>query len=318
MNPLVEFLDNRNPPDAARMVENLYKFLPFSLARLIERRLTHRHMRSLAPRTSFQKTPEGGWNVRHAGKNIARSVPLDQLVGIIDRPVTIVATGPSAKQYDWDELRKGERFVIAVAGAPTFLKSVDIRPDLFVVSDSRLANRAIQHFQNAAGVPMVTVLRGASIHATESPRELQTRPFSLIEKINSWYGTPSLTVEALIDLNRRSDSPFHFADETAPDGRCGWSAAPELGFFTATTVTFVALQIAVRLGARDIEIVGMDLTSAPRVYDEGAEDLPNSLEEHYETVILPAFRTMRRALTGTGVTVRNLSPVCPLPADLFP
>ena len=300
------------------MIEKLYGFLPFPLARLIERRMTYRHMRSLAPRTSFLRTPEGGWDVRHAGKHIARSVPLDQLVGLIDKPVTIVATGPSAKHHDWDELRKGGRFVIAVAGAPTFLKSIGIRPDLFVVSDSRLASRAIQHFRNAAGVPMVTVLRGASIHAIESPCELQTRPFSIIEKINSWYGKPSLTDEALLKLNRSSNSPFHFADEASPDSRCGWSSAPELGFFTATTVTFVALQIAVRLGARDIEIVGMDLTSAPRVYDEGAEPLPNSLEEHYETVILPSFLEMSRALAGSGVSIRNLSPVCALPADLFP
>ena len=82
-------------------------------------------------------------------------------------------------------------------------------------------------------------------------------------------------------------------------------------------MTFVALQIAVRLGARDIEIVGMDLSSAPRVYSEGGKALPNSLESHYRPVILPSFQAMHRALAGSGITVRNLSPVCPLPAELF-
>ena len=244
-------------------------------------------------------------------------MPLEELVGNIEKPVTIVASGPSAEDHDWNRLRSGERFLIAVAGASTFLKSLEIRPDLFVVSDSRLASRAIQHFENAAGIPMVTVLRGASIHAAESPAELQTRRFSLIERINSWYGLPSLPDSLLLDLNKRSGSPFRFASEEFPDDRCGWSSAPELGFFSATTVTFVALQIAVRLGAQDIEIVGMDLSSAPRVYDEGGKPLPNSLEAHLEPVILPSFQAMKQALDGSGVAVRNLSPVCPLPRELF-
>ena len=316
MTPLAEFLEKRNPRDVA-IVEKLYKYLPQSAARLIERRMADRHMRSLAPRTSFRRTAQGGWDVIHAGKEIAQSLPLDHLVGIIERPVTIVATGPSAKKHDWERLKAEGRFVIAVAGASTFLKSLNIRPDLFVVSDSRLARRAIQHFHNAAGVPMVTVMRGASIHAAESPGELRTRRFSLIERVNSWYGLPRLRDDELLDINRRSDSPFHFADELAPDDRCGWSSAPELGFFSATTVTFVALQVAARLGATDIEIVGMDLSSAARVYDEGGKPLPNSLEAHYGPVILPSFQAMHRALSGSGVVVRNLSPVCPLPAELF-
>ena len=45
---------------------------------------------------------------------------------MIDRPVTIVATGPSAKEYNWDELRDSGRFVIAVAGAPTLLNAFHV------------------------------------------------------------------------------------------------------------------------------------------------------------------------------------------------
>jgi KDO transferase-3 len=317
VTPLEEFLSNRDSRDTASLVEWMYRHLPTPLARLGERGLLRRHMRSIMPRVSFSRNDDGGWTIRHRAETIARSRPLEQLVGMIDKPVTIVATGPSAKDHDWETLRDGGRFVIAVAGAPTLLKSVNLRPDLFVVSDSRFARRGAAHFGNAGGVPLVTVLRAASIHAIESRNELSSRPFALIEQINSWYGLPRLTPEALMALNLRSGSPFRFPERPDPHYRCGWSTIPEHGYFSATTVAFVALQIAVRLGARDIEIIGMDLSSAPRAYDEGKEPLPNSLEAHFKPVILPSFEIMRESLKGTGVSVRNLSPVCPLPRTLF-
>lgn len=300
------------------MVERLYRFLPHPLARLTERSLCFRHMRSIAPAISFIRNGDDGWSVRHGTKTIAEGRALQRLVGTVDRPVTIVATGPSAKTYDWDRLRAENRFVIAVAGAPTFLQSVDVRPDLMVVSDSRFARYGIAHFRNAPGVPLVTVLRAASILASESREELLNRPFALIEQINSWYGLPRMPYGDLITINRDSGSPFHFPHPADPHYRIGWSERPELGFFTGATVAFVALQIAVSLGARDIEIVGMDLSGATRAYDEGGKPVRNTLASNYEPVILPSFGMMHRALERGGVTIRNLSPVCPLPRTLFP
>lgn len=318
MTPLDEFLENRDPRDLAQVVARLYRFLPHPLARLVERNLRPRHMRSIAPAVSFFKNNEGGWTVRHGTQTVAQGRPLEGLVGTLERPVTIVATGPSAKDHDWESVRDGGRFVIAVAGAPTLLKERNIRPDLLVVSDSRFARYGIGHFRNAPGVPLITVLRAASILANESREELVGRPFALIEQINSWYGLPRLPYEALLDLNRQSGTPFHFPEPPDPDYRIGWSHAPELGFFSAATVAFVALQVAVRLGARDIEIVGMDLSGASRAYDEGDKPVRNTLGPNYEPVILPSFMMMHQALKDSGVSIRNLSPVCPLPGELFP
>ena len=318
VTPLEEFLENRDPRDLAPLVERLYRFLPHPLARLSERCLQPRHMRSIAPAVSFIKNNEGGWTVRHGTRIVAQGRPLEGLVGTLNQPVTIVATGPSAKDHDWDRVRDGGRFVIAVAGAPTFLKERGVRPDLYVVSDSRFARYGIAQIRNAPGVPLVTVLRAASFLANESREELVSRPFALIEKINSWYGLPRLPYEALLDLNRRSGAPFHFPESLDPHYRIGWSHAPELGFFSAATVVFVALQIAVRLGARDIEIVGRDLSGASRAYDEGGKPVRNTLGPNYEPVILPSFMMMHEALKDSGVSIRNLSPVCPLPQELFP
>lgn len=317
VTPLEEFLENRDPRDLSPLVERLYRFLPHSLARFVERSQRPRHMRSIAPGISFLKNAEGGWAVRHQTKTVAQGRSLHGLLGKIDRPVTIVATGPSAKDYDWDEVRDGGRFIIAVAGAPTLLKEKNVRPDLFVVSDSRFARYGIEHFRNAPGVPLVTVLRGASFLANESPNELVSRPFALIEQVNSWYGLPQLPYEALRGLNWESGTPFHFPDPPDSAYRIGWSDAPEQGFFSAATVTFVALQIAVRLGARDIEIVGMDLSGGSRAYDEGDNPVKNTLGPNYEPVILPSFKMMHQALKDRSISIRNLSPVCPLPVTLF-
>jgi hypothetical protein len=317
VSELEEFLKHRDPRDMAPLVERLYRLLPNPLARLSERYLTRRHMRSIAPRISLRQAEDQAWIVRQGREHIARSLTLEQLTGVIDRPVTIVATGPSAKDHDWQKLRNSGRYVIAVAGATTFLKNLNIRPDLFVVSDSRFALYGIEHFKNAVGVPLVTVMRAASFLADAERQELTGRPFALIEQINSWYGLPRLVSDELLALNQRSGSPFHFPDPLDPHYRIGWSAAPEFGYFSGCTVTFVALQIAVRLGARDIEIVGMDLSSGARAYDEGDKAVRNTLVGNYERVILPSFEMMHQSLRGSGVTVRNLSPVCRLPATLF-
>lgn len=317
VSPLEEFLNHRNTRDLAPLADWLYRYLPYPVARLIERRLAPRHMRSIAPRITFQTNPDGGWSVRHGTKPITQSLPLDQLVGNLDVPVSIVATGPTAKEHDWEKLRDRERFVIAVNGAPTFLKNMKVRPDLLVVSDNRFARHGVEHFLNAPGVPLVTILRAASILANESREQLLSRPFSMIERINSWYSLPQLPHDVLLELSQRSGSPFHFPENPDPNYRIGWSSNPKLGYFSGSTVVLVALQVAVCLGATDIEIIGMDLSGAGRVYDEGKNARPSSLVEQYAKTILPSFEIMHRVLKDRGVKIRNLSPLCPLPRSLF-
>jgi Kdo-III transferase WaaZ len=317
VTPLEAYLGNRHLPDFAPMVEWLYRIAPRPVARLIERRLTPRHMRDLAAKISFQPTPDGGWRMRDGRKTVLTTRPLDKLVGMLDRPVTIVASGPSARDYPWEDVRGGERFIIAVNGAPSFLKEIGVMPDLLVAVDNRFAKTAAAHFTHAPGVPLVTILRSASIMATHSREQLAGRPITILERINSWYGLPQLDHDRLLELNQDSNEPFRFPSVPEKRYRVGWSHFPEFGFFSASTVVFVALQVAVRLGAKEIEIVGMDLSEGGRVYDEGDNPRPSGLVGHYEKSILPSFKLMHEALKGTGVRIRNRSPICPLPDDLF-
>lgn len=317
MTPLEAFLEQRNLHGLEARVERVYSWLPRPLARVIEKKITPRHMRAIAPRVFFHCREDRGWTIQRGKEELARTIPLAELVGRLGRPVSIVATGPSVNEYPWERIRKENRFVIAVNGAPTVLKEAGISPDLLVVVDNRFARSGTQHIANAPGVPLVTIFRAASILATSSPGLLAGRRISLLEKINSWYGLPQVAHERIVEMNRQSGSPFHFPDFTDPTYRIGWSEAPEMGFFSASTVVFAALQVAVGLGAVDIEILGMDLSGAGRAYDEGDNPRPSSLQEQYSKSILPSFEIMHQALAGSGVAIRNLSPVCPLPARLF-
>lgn len=317
MTPLEAYLEPRDLHGLDARVERIYSWLPHPVARIIEKQITPRHMRAIAPRVFFHRNADKGWTLRRGKAELACSDPLTDLVGRLDRPVSIVATGPSAKEYPWARIRRESRFVIAVNGAPTVLKEFGIRPDLLVVVDNRFARSGTCHFENAPGVPLVTIFRAASILATESPGLLGGRRFSLLEKINSWYALPQVTQEQIAELNRRSGAPLHFPAFPDPTYRIGWSDIPELGFFSASTVAFAALQVAVRLGATDIEIIGMDLSGAGRAYDEGPTPRPSSLQAQYLNSILPSFELMHQALAGSGVAIRNLSPTCPLPSCLF-
>jgi len=318
MTPLKQLLADRAIPTSSwgglhRLTANTFP----PLGHLIERRIWPdgwRHMRSIVPGYLFEQTGEGGWRMKDRGNLVAECLPLREIAKI-DKPVTIFATGPSSLDCDWQRLK--ERFVIAVNGATGVLKKRGIRPDLHVVIDRQFALSGVSHFTDSPDVPLVTTHRAGSVIASLLPGYFAKKPIALIERVNSWYGQPRLADKELRELNERSGSPFHFPDQ--PDKKCsiGWSDAPQLGVFSGFTVVMSALQVAIYLGAKDIEIIGMDLSAAGRAYDEGDNAQPSGLVNDYAKYILPTFEMMHRALDGRDVEIRNLSPVCPLPAHLF-
>ena len=232
-------------------------------------------------------------------------------------PTSIIATGPSALEYSWENLGNCRRFLIAVNGAPTMLKNFGVVPDLLVVTDREFALTSFQHLEVAPGVPLAIELLAAAALASVAPQLLTDRPFAIIERVNMWHALPMLDDATIKDLNEASGKPFSFPERKDTKCRVGWSHRPDLGIFSGRTVVFGALQIAIGLGATDVEIIGMDLNGAGRAYDEGNKQRPTQLQQHYQEFIVPSFQVMSRVLAGSNVRVRNISPVCPLPAHLF-
>jgi hypothetical protein len=270
------------------------------------------HLRKFDHDYSFTREGDGLKGMSFRGEAVCES----KIPGRIDRPVTLVTAGPSSLGHDWDKVRGEGRYVVAVSGCPTFLIERGIRPDLLVLSDPDFCRTGGYHIRDAVGVPLVVEYRAAAALHRYFPESFQDRDIWLIERVNKWYGAGALGREDLQDCNRASGSPFHFSGVADRLMRSGWSHEVKWGMFPSSTVAFVALQVVVAMGAGEIEIVGMDLggNGNRSIYTDSQ---PNRLREQYEDAILPSFQAMSEAMKGRGVTIRNLSPTCPLPAELF-
>jgi hypothetical protein len=322
MTPLETYLNSRMEKSVRRRIawDHRSHGLSSPLGNFIRHKLwkwPYRHMRSYPWSVGIEPIRPGAWEISQGANTVTTTVPLSEWIGPIDRPVTIVAGGPSAREYPIRELGSGKRLIIAVNGAPSFLAEYGIRADAWIVSDTRLASQIETNFPHTIGTPLATPANVAPSIAIRSPGELASRPLCLIERVNQWHGVRSLVDKQLLDLNELSDSPFLFPAQGVVKSLVGWSHRPELGFFSGCTVAFAALQIAIGLGARDIEIVGMDLSGQGHAYAEMESPIASSLLMNYKEFILPSFELMHEALKGTGVLVKNLSPVCPLPQRIF-
>ena len=274
-----------------------------------------RHMRGLDLDFSFERSELGLAAMRLNGEPVVRSVTVGDLVGRITRPVTLVTTGPSALAHDWETLRHSGRMIVSVNGGASFLRERGIVPDLLVVSDPDFCRTPGYHVRDAAGIPVVMDYRCAAVLYANHPDVFRERRVALIERVNQWYGVPALPQAELRRLNVAAGGPFHFGESPGKSQAVGWSDHIHSGFFPSSTVAFVALQVLVALGASEIEIVGMDLGgSRCSIY---ADAQPDRLQEKYVPIILPSFQLMSKVLARRRIRIANLSPICPLPVEIF-
>jgi hypothetical protein len=277
-----------------------------------------RHMHYIPPAVAIEPAADGTWMLRLRGKKSPAffSRPLAELRGSIDQPATVIATGPSANEFDWASLADGRRVRWAVNGAPTMLAARNLTCDFLVITDHRFAREGAAHIELAArqGATLVFSFEAAAGFASVSPELLMRVPFHVCEKVNGWYGIPMVDFPDLAVMNSASGNPFHLPDK--PKSGVGWSHDPSLGVFPGKTVTFAALQLVVWSGSRDIEVVGLDLGGTTRAYHEDKPAISH-LEAEKRDFILPSFRCMAMALAGGPVTITNLSRVSPLPRDLL-
>ncbi len=292
-----------------------------SLPGFLKRLISHltwdgglKHMRHFNHDYRFSRNEQGLNKMYHLQREISSGVPIHELLNPIQRPVSLATSGPSALQHDWESLRTSGRMVIAVTGGATFLKQQGITPDLIVVTDPNFCVTGGQHIQDAAGIPLIIEYRAAVSLHTHFPDALKDRPVTFIERINSWYCIPALSKQLLHNYNENSGRPFTISPKPDDLGRIGWSDNINLGFYPSATVAFVALQVLVALGAKDIEIIGMDLGGDTSIYDHAR---PSKLHENYDRVILPSFEIMGEALQNRGISISNLSLTCRLPDEIF-
>lgn len=314
---LISNLESRMTSDRGKQLERYYRYLPSALARLVERSTMPRHMRAMHPMTSLRHVSGTEWEIFIGSRCLARTSPLDQLLPVNNAKVLMVATGPTAADYDWSNARSSFDFILALNGATTFLAEKGVRPDLHLIVDRPFLEKGRKHLDAASAVPLITNYSGLSSVAALMPDLVEDRSLGMVEKVNSWYGMPRFEFEELRRLNAGDDRIFHFSEHSDDTYRIGWSEYPEYGYFSGSTVAFLGLQLLVRYGAAEIDIVGMDFSAAGHVYKDDMKTA-GKLAGQYDSVLLPSFKLMSEALVHRSVCIRNLSPVCPLPGDLFP
>ncbi len=277
-----------------------------------------RHMRYVLPEVSFHPLAGDAWELRLRGKLLGEivSTPLAELRGGTSRPSVIIATGPSARNYDWSDLADGRHLIWAVSGAATMLAEHGLRCDFLVVSDHRFAREGADHIALAVDQEATLLLthEAAAGFAAIRPEILARARFHIFEKVNRWYGLPILGPAELVAVNEESGCPFLLPDSPMPG--VGWSHDPMLGVFAGKTVTFAALQLVAWSGSKTIQVVGLDLGGKGHAYHED-KPVVSHLEKDYHQFILPSFKCMAAALAGSPLRIFNLSTICPLPKELF-
>lgn len=111
-----------------------------------------RHMRYVPAEVALHPADGGVWKLglREGSKSTFVSRPLSGLAGFTDRPAIVIATGPTANEFDWSSLADGRRLIWAVNGAPTLLAKHGLNCDFLVITDHRFARDGADHITLAA------------------------------------------------------------------------------------------------------------------------------------------------------------------------
>ncbi|MFT4176375.1 MAG: hypothetical protein QM627_06930 [Luteolibacter sp.] len=324
LTKLSRFFDHRlaKSADFRQGFRHLFRRQPERIQKWLRKLLwgsSFRHMHEVTPGAVLQPTAEGGWRLRLrcGDTEDIYSRPLSLLRMADSRPVSLIATGPSALDYPWDELRNGRRAIWAVNGAPAVLASQGLKCEFLVVTDYHFAQKEAAQIRLAAewGAQLIFSYEAVAMFATICPELLKVTPFYVVEKVNRWYALPCLGTEELDALNRSWGNPFLLPNRPKPN--VGWSYDPLYGIFSAKTVTFAALQLIVWHGASDIGVIGLDLGGNSRAYVE-EHPAVSRLDRDREHFILPSFECMAKALCGTPVRIVNHSKISVLPRNLVP
>ena len=323
-NPLAEMLGNRS----FRAVELKQRLLhacrdwPPGFQKPLRKVLWPpplRHMRYVPPVVRLVPGAGGEWKMWRRGLADSGfvSIPVSVLRADVSKPAVVIATGPTANEFDWSTLADGNRVIWAVNGAPMLLEKHGLQCDFLVVTDHRFARDGADHIELAAkqGAVLCFSYEAAAGFAATRPEILARTPFHVFEKANSWYGIPMLSGADLERMNEESGSPFLLPAEAKAG--VGWSHDPGLGVFAGRTVAFAALQLVVWSGSREIEVVGLDLGGKARAYEE-VNPVVSHLEKDLHDYILPAFGCMSAALSGKSIRILNHSRTSLLPRDLVP
>lgn len=233
---------------------------------------------------------------------------LEECRNIRKGAVFIIASGASAK--DFPLAKYADVPMITMNGAISLFIGSGIKPYFYMCSDDAFYREQPRLCAEAMSLSQRVAVPQSHIHYEALNPKGELYLLTRAPKL-SWF-----------DLMCRRDKEL-IRSRKLGAGRnrsLGFSKNLKRGFFDARTVAYLALQIAYHVGFTKVFLVGVDLDqSVKRFYEKpGTFVSPCTLDEHFQTRILPSFRILSKYVMNEDFQVYNLSSSSRIPAELVP
>jgi Kdo-III transferase WaaZ len=274
----------------------------------------HWHMRHYDQRFVLQAVSDVT-HIYWSGRHVADSLSATRLQRSSDT-LAIVASGPTLLHTPAAAWAKHD--VACVNGSILWARERGLRPLLYVVTDPgfvRCRPDLIRLAAESSGA--VCLSTRCLFEALKCDTSLFVdRELVMVANVNQPYGRPVYTREEMAANPLVKIDPLRMYR----DRYIGISRDCDFGIFGGGTVVIGAAQVALSMGYRDLQFLGLDMTNggtSGRFYRE-AKPAPSFIDRNFEKLILPSFELLRAVCDEIGARMSNWSFNSAVPRNLVP
>lgn len=218
--------------------------------------------------------------------------------------ILIIGSGPSVAEASKEAVGAGAALLLN--GAISLIGNAIMNPFAVAVEDERFVWRHFDMISQKVPKGTPCLLSPGVLRAIceIQPTWLIDRKVILIDDIRKPYGLARRSSRELRD--------FSYA-RMSEDNLAGISTAPDRGVFQGGSVVVSALQFALAAGAREVGLLGIDISNAngPRFYEEGGKAAFSGIARA-EARILDHILLAKMIADERGQLIVNHSPISAL------
>jgi Kdo-III transferase WaaZ len=272
------------------------------------------HMRHYDQRFVLQSASDVT-HIYWSGRHVADSLSATRLQRSSDI-LAIVASGPTLLHTPAAAWAK--RDVACVNGSILWARERGVRPLLYVVSDPGFVRRRPDLIRLAAELSGAVCLSTRCLFEalTSDPSLFVGRKLVVVANANQPYGRSVYTRQEIAANPLIKVDPLRMYR----DRYIGISRDPDFGIFGGGTVVIGAAQVALSMGYRDLQFLGLDMTNGeiPARFYREAKPAPSFIDRNFERLILPSFELLRAVCDEIGARMSNWSFNSAVPRHLVP
>ena len=287
--------------------------------RKIRRTIAHKYYKSVLPRNKYHiidTLPE----MRLYKKNGVFDVYFfDHLLGHAHLPTTsknhinanLIGSGPSIKNQDLSYLSNST--VYLMNGSISLCNKYTFKNIFYVIIDSTfIANRFdIIEKSIPTNTKIFTTPGGLHCLLEHDKDFAKKHTITIIEDCSSKHLEEKKTIQQI--QREDKENRFIFSKDSA------FSTDIRHGYFNGGTVMYTAAQLAIYMGARNINIFGFDIgnSNQPRFNESKNDSLKSGLLKDYNNFILPSMKLLSSICKKNKITLKNMSPISIIPEDII-